>query len=271
MRVNPTRAIAFLVLVATALLAPAAAPPNRPTVPVALYVGTGVGGKGPAMLEEKFHADTEFRITRVQPEDIRAGKLDGFKVLIVPGGSGSKIGNALGEEGREQVRRFVADGGTYVGICAGCYLSSCQYKWSLHILPAKVVDTPNWQRGRATLALSLTPEGMGWLGRTPSEVRTIYHNGPVLQPLTEADGKGRLVPLALYREEITRKGAKAGLMVDTPALAAARFGKGWAVGVSPHPEQTDGLKDIVPAAIRWTLTHPATKTPGVLHSPRPVE
>ena len=46
----------------------------------------------------------------------------------------------------------------------------------------------------------------------------------------------------------------------TPAVVAARYGKGWAIGVSPHPEQTDGLKDLVPTAIRWALSHPAGET-----------
>ena len=60
----------------------------------------------------------------------------------------------------------------------------------------------------------------------------------------------------LDRGEVVRPGAKSGLMVGSPAVVAARFGKGWAVGVSPHPEQTEGLRDLVPSAIRWALAHP---------------
>lgn len=247
-----------VLLTAGALAAHGAAPPARPgaVVPVALYEGWGAGGKGPKMLEDTLQS-AEFRVTRVSPEDIRAGKLAGYKVLIVPGGLSQTQGIALGEDGREMIRKFVADGGSYVGICAGCYLASCNYKWSLNILPVKVVDSKNWERGRGTLPLKLTAEGRQWFGRSESEVKTIYHNGPILK--AEPDAGERLVPLALYDAELTRKGAKAGLMVNTPAIAAARYGKGWAVGVSPHPEQTEGLKDFVPAVIRRTLASPDRK------------
>jgi len=225
---------------------------KKPTVAVALYDGPGAGGDGPKMLEEKFHADTEFRITRIKAEEIRAGKLKNFKVLIVPGGTGSNEGNALGEDGREQVRKFVNEGGVYVGICAGCFLASCQYKWSLHILPVTVVDTPNWERGRGVLKLELTGDGKEWTGRKEADVKSIYHNGPVLKMMPDA--KEKVIPLAVYREEMTRKGAKEGLMAGTPAMAAARYGKGWAIGVSPHPEQTADVKDLVPNVIRKALT-----------------
>ena len=233
--------------------AEAQAPKATETIPVAMYSDAGASGKGPAMLEEKFHKETEFRITRVRASDIRVGKLQGFRVLIVPGGSSKLGGTTLGADGRAVIREFVENGGTYVGICAGCYLASCQYDWSLHILPAKVRDTANWERGRANLTLTLTPDGKDWLGRKEGEVKSVYHNGPVLEPL--ADAKDKLIPLAMYKDEVTRKGAKEGLMKDTPAIAASRYGKGWVLGVSPHPEQTADLKDLVPAAIRWTLNN----------------
>jgi glutamine amidotransferase-like uncharacterized protein len=247
-------ATAFVILISTFALGQEPKP-AKPAVPVAMYNGAGVGGNGPKMLEEKFHADTEFRITRLKPEEIRQGKLKDYKVLIVPGGSSKTEGIALGEDGREEIKKFVEGGGVYVGICAGCYLASCNYEWSLHILPAKVVDTANWERGRGNLKLELTKEGKEWTARAENEVTTIYHNGPVLQE--KKDEKEKLIPLALYREELTKKGAKEGLMVNTPAIAAARFGKGWAIGVSPHPEQTENLRDMVPSVIRWAMANPA--------------
>lgn len=257
------RAFLFAALVSAVTVAPTAgqgavvAPMPRAVVPVAMYLDSGAGGNGPPMMEQAFHAGTEFRITRVKADDIRAGALKHYKVLIVPGGSGSKEGTTLGEGGRAEIKRFVDGGGCYVGICAGCYLASTGYSWSLDILPAKTIDRANWMRGRGNLALDITPEGRQWFRRPDASVTTLYHNGPVLNALPDA--KEKLIPLAVYRQEMTKKGAKEGLMVDTPAIAAARYGKGWAIGVSPHPEQTDGLKDLVPSAIRWALQHPPAK------------
>ncbi|WP_020470954.1 BPL-N domain-containing protein [Zavarzinella formosa] len=229
-------------------------PAPRVIVPVAMYDSAGVGGDGPRLLEETFAAKTEFRITRITAEEIRAGKLKGYKALIVPGGLSQTQGNTLGEDGRDMIRAFVREGNSYVGICAGCYLASSHYKWSLGILPVKVVDSANWGRGIGDLRMELTSDGKEWLTRKESTAKVHYHNGPVLEPIK--DSKEKLIPLALYKEEMTRKGAKEGLMKETPAIAAARYGKGWAVGISPHPEQSEGLQGFVPSALRFTLNHP---------------
>ena len=254
-------AMAFTTLAAPPTLSAPPARAEKPAdakiIPVAMYVDQGVSGKGPEMLDDKFYKDTEFRIIGLRAGDIRERKLKGFRVLIVPGGSGKGVATALGEEGRTAIKEFVENGGTYVGICAGCYLASCQYDWSLHILPAKLKDTANWERGRAILAITLTKDGKQWFGRTQDEVKTMYHNGPVLEPSPEA--KDTLIPLAIYKEEVTRKGAKDGLMVNTPAITANRYGQGWVISISPHPEQTPDLKDLVPEAIRWAMKSPMKK------------
>jgi hypothetical protein len=225
-----------------------------PTVAVAMYADKGAYGNGPGMIEGEFGRTRDLRITKLTADDIRAGKLKDFRVLVVPGGTGGTQGKALGADGRAAVRGFVERGGTFVGICAGCYLASTGYDWSLDLLPARVVDRTNWQRGKGTLPLELTDAGKEWFGRTDDRVKTLYCNGPVLEPITDAAEK--LIVLANYRGELVRPGAQSGLMLGSPAVVAARFGRGWAVGISPHPEQTEGLRDLVPSAIRWALAHP---------------
>jgi len=227
-----------------------------PAVAVAMYADRGAYGNGPAMLEDEFARTADLRLTKVTADDIRAGKLADYRVLVVPGGTGGTQGKALGAAGRAAVRSFVERGGTFVGICAGCYLASTGYDWSLDLLPARVVDRANWERGKGTLPLELTAAGKEWFGRTDDRVKVLYCNGPVLAPVEDAAEP--LVVLARYRGERVRPRAEAGLMLGSPAVVAARYGKGWAIGVSPHPEQTDGLKDLVPSAIRWALAHPRT-------------
>ena len=55
--------------------------------------------------------------------DIAGGALEGFRVLIVPGGWASHKLRALGEDGAEAVRRFVLKGGGYLGFCGGAGLA----------------------------------------------------------------------------------------------------------------------------------------------------
>jgi hypothetical protein len=223
-------------------------------VAIGMYSDDGVTGRGPMMLEKTFAAAPDFRLRKLSSADVRGGKLAGVRAFIVPGGIPRQEAGDLLPEGRDAIKGFVAGGGCYVGICAGCYLATCAYDWSLGILPATVIDRANWERGRATLRIELTPAGRDWFRRKEDRFDCLYHNGPVLRP--DPGAKEKLIPLAYYREEIVRRGAKEGLMTDTPAAVAARYEKGWAVGISPHPEQTEGLKDLVPSAIRWALAHP---------------
>jgi hypothetical protein len=56
--------------------------------------------------------------------DIREGGLCGYRMLFVPGGWASNKISALGERGREEIRRFVAAGGSYLGICGGAGMAT---------------------------------------------------------------------------------------------------------------------------------------------------
>jgi len=243
-------ALFFFVGLVAVLPAASAQPPA--TIPVALYVDGGVSGKGPDMFEATAKASADLTVTRVKAADIRAGKLTGFRVLVMPGGTGGGQAKALEPAGRDAVKQFVKDGGCYVGICAGCYLASTGYDWSLDLLPAKVIDRAHWLRGTGDVKLEFTADAKDWLKVTEPFAACRYANGPILEPLPGA----KLIALAHFREEFVPKGGTAGVMVNTPAVVAARYGKGWVIGVSPHPEQTDGLKGVVPSAIRWALAHP---------------
>jgi hypothetical protein len=55
----------------------------------------------------------------LRSEDIRQGALSRYRMIFVPGGWASNKISALGERGREEIRRFVAAGGSYLGICGG--------------------------------------------------------------------------------------------------------------------------------------------------------
>jgi hypothetical protein len=56
--------------------------------------------------------------------EIRGGGLCRYRMLFVPGGWASNKLSALGEKGREEIRRFVAEGGSYLGICGGAGMAT---------------------------------------------------------------------------------------------------------------------------------------------------
>lgn len=186
----------------------------------------------------------------ITAEQILKDGLSDYDVLIHPGGSGGGQGRHLGEDGRAQVCDFVSQGGGFIGVCAGAYLASSDYPWSLHILNARVVDKKHWARGTGTVVLKVTEKGRELFGAESEQFMIHYGQGPLLgrgehPDLPEFD------VLASYDSEIAKKGAPEGVMKGTTAIASGRFGSGRVFCFSPHPEKTDGLGWLVQRAVCW--------------------
>ena len=239
--------------------APATATPIR----IALYKGPGTGGAGPTNLLARLNHGSETSITEVTPEQIRDGVLTHFDVAIFAGGSGSKQAEALGEPGRAAVKQFVGNGGGYVGICAGAYLATSGYPWSLGLVNARTVS-PKWQRGKGPVKLELTDHGRKILGSHTGQFDCVYHNGPIVKPDTK-DDLPAMETLAHFRTEYAENGSPAGVMVDSPAIFSGTYKGGLVICVSPHPEQTPGLEEFIPHAVNWVA--PGKKTETKLTTP----
>lgn len=215
--------------------------------------GTGEQGVGPKNIRRCLGPSPEFTFQTVSAEQIRAGALSRFDVLICPGGSGSRQSKTLDVEGRRAIVDFLTDGGGYIGICAGAYLASSQYTWSLGILNAQVVDREHWARGTGQVSLKLSADGRRFLGVNQESVTCYYAQGPLLAPATRTDLPAYQA-LATYDSEIAKNGAPSGVMVGTTAIAAGQFSSGRVVCFSPHPEKTPGLEDFIRRAVRWAAS-----------------
>lgn len=218
-------------------------------VRVALYDGPGTSGSI-AHVKRALADCADFQVTVLSAEAIAAGGLKGFHVVLHPGGSGGGQGRALGEAGREAERRFLAEGGGYVGICAGAYLATREYPWSLHVLDAKVVDRAHWARGKGAVEVALSSEGQALLGLQAKQQTMAYLQGPLLAP-AEDPAVPDFTSLATYATEIAEKGAPKGVMVGTTAVAIGTFQKGRVVCFSPHPERTEAQWPQLHRAVRW--------------------
>lgn len=216
---------------------------------IALYDDAGSAGKGVPKMKEHISKISGMKLTVVKGEDIRAGVLKDYDVVIFTGGSGSGQAKGIGEEGRKEVKEFVEHGGGYVGICAGAYLACEGFSWGLKILDAKTVSS-KWMRGVGDVQMELTDEGRRILGDKQGQFTVRYANGPIIKQSTNAaipDFK----PLAYFRTELAKNGSPEGVMINSPAAAAGTLGKGRVITFSPHPEQTDGLEGLVIHAIEW--------------------
>lgn len=243
-------------------------PSEAGRVRLALYDAGGTGDNGVANFERIFREAPSFLLHHVGPADLRAGVLSQFDVVVFPGGSGSKEAAAIGDDGCAAVREFVKSGGGYIGICAGAYLATAKYDWSLGLVNANTFtgnrQIPGvgvksmWFRGRGTVQLQLTERGREILGNLPDLVEVRYANGPILSPAGKEDLPA-YESLAFFRTEISKYAPQEGTMIDTPAIVAARFGAGRVMAISPHPEDTAGLEPLVERAVIWAAGQSPTK------------
>ena len=210
---------------------------------------------GPKNLQRFLTPENGYRCEIITPEEIQEGRLKAFDVLIMPGGSGSKQSEMLGEKGRENVKEFVKNGGGYLGICAGSYLASSDYSWSLHLINAKVFDRAHWARGTGEVQLKLTDEGKSQLKEDSSEVTVYYGQGPLLVPDDKPD-LPQFETLATYASEIAKKGAPSGVMVGTAAIARTTYGNGKVICYSPHPEKDKEVEHLICGGLEWLIGNP---------------
>jgi glutamine amidotransferase-like uncharacterized protein len=219
-------------------------------VRIAIYADAGITDEAMPELRKCLTPDDGFEINTVTAAQIRDGVLRDYDVLIQPGGSASEQGTTLGERGRESIRKYVADGGGLIGICAGAYLASIEYPWSIGVLNAHVLDGAHWARGEGIVQLKISSIGKAAFGSDNPTCTIHYENGPLLGP-----GQRKGIPpfevLAAYESELTENGASKGVMKGTAAIARGKFGKGRVVCFSPHPEKTPGQEELLRAAIRW--------------------
>ena len=222
---------------------------NLGPIRVAVFCDAGVSEKV-SVLIELLNRSPDVSVTSLKGQDIRDGKLQDFDVVVFPGGSGSKEAAALQAPGREAVQSFVKKGGGYLGICAGAYLASADYEWSLHILDAKVLDRAHWARGSGDVELELTESGRAVLAADSARQTILYWQGPLLAPA----GKPEIPDyetLGSFATEIAKNGAPKGIMIGTTAIARGTFGAGRVFCFSPHPERTLAVEGQVLKAIRW--------------------
>lgn len=224
-------------------------PPSPGQIRVAVYDAAGSAGQGVPRFLELLAPQTNVLVACIEPEDIAEGALDQFEVVAFTGGSASRQAAALGPDAAARVRRFVEQGGGYIGICAGAYLACHGFSWSLSLLDARTVS-PLWRRGAGTVQVELTAKGQKIFDHLPALQDCRYASGPIIRP-AESKTVADYEVLAVFRSELAKNGTPKGVMVDSPAIVTGRFGRGGVLCSSPHPEQSKGWEAFIPRAVTW--------------------
>lgn len=223
--------------------------PQSTRVKIGVYKGEGASDSRETVIKV-LKKRSGFEVCDVTVDDIKGGKLAELDVLIHPGGSGGGQGKALGEEGRAMEKKFIEAGGGYIGVCAGAYLATCDYEWSLGVLDAKVVDRKHWNRGFGEVKIGLGEKSEGVLGAKAGSSPIYYHQGPLLAPASNPD-----IPdyeeLATFETEIVKNGASPGVMTGCTAIAIGNFKDGRVLCFSPHPEHDSPTEPMLVKAVEW--------------------
>lgn len=236
------------------------APSQSKLTTVALFDGPGTGASR-KQIARLVDQQPDGYVAYIGVDEIKPDVLKQFDVVVFPGGSASKQAKALGANRRQHIRDFVASGGGYVGICAGAYLCSSHYEWSLYLINTRVynemVDIEGvgrksmWYRGKATdVKVEFTKEGEVLLGK-PGTHSVRYQNGPIISP-AKNHRLGDYRVLAHFRSENYRYDQQKGTMIDTPAVVYAHYGQGVVFSISPHFESTSAMESLIWKVIRKT-------------------
>jgi glutamine amidotransferase-like uncharacterized protein len=193
-----------------------------------------------------------FWARRVNAAEVRAGVLDGFDVVMLPGGSANKMTRGLQEAGRDRVRDFVRKGGGYVGVCAGAYMGASEPShYGLGLAAVRCADTKHWRRGGGQRvdveAATLFEE---FSGVSKKAQRIFYMNGPLLE-IMEVEGLPPVDPLLTFVSDVHDNDAPAGVMPGKLAGLRTEFKKGRVVLFSVHPELTAGYERTIVRSVLW--------------------
>jgi len=176
-------------------------------------------------------------------------------IVWFPGGGAHAYGNVVGDDGIQRIQDFVADGGSYVGVCAGAYFATtCTSSSGEHGQGPPCAGPPDqsgpgakgplnfinadtkepYDRGDGYVSFDINAEGQAALGVQLSSLSNVtYADGPMFIPLDSTSLPPYKV-LATFTSEVNEVDPEktTGQMLGSPAIVTTSHGKG-IVLVSP--------------------------------------
>ena len=156
-------------------------------------------------------------VVDVNASQIRDDVLDESDILVIPGGSESTCTSELEYEGKQKIIDFVAQGGSFFGICGGATFGVIYLRlFDGFISP---VNEPGQLIHTTTMNINQSSTGPN-LSDLPTNFTTMYYGSQYFTPRV----RGSVHTIATYEYN-----GKAGMV-------ACEFGNGTVFLSSPHPE-----------------------------------
>jgi len=218
-----------------------------------IYSGIGVSERTLRYWQNLFDTFDLGELDRVDDKSFSHKRIAGSDLLVLPGGDSREMCLGLGAAGKEAIRRYVNEGGTLLGVCAGAYAVSQQLPQFLAVSPIAIADYPHAHRGTKNIKVRFNALGAEWFNvEEGKDFEFFYHHGPVPIYVPTANC-GDFQVLAIFQEDFRRKDGLPGTMVGRPAAWSNRFGQGRVFAISPHIEQTP-QKEYILAEMVWKIS-----------------
>lgn len=179
-------------------------------------------GKGAVCAQDVATALNKLHISHVaiSESDIAEGtKLKSILLLIMPGGKTAEMFSSLKGKGFENIRTFVADGGGYLGICAGAYLAAPRVNIPFHPRGLGIINIDTKRVGNPGICSILIKKQHPITTGYSDSIKIFFLNGPLMIPADKD-----IEVLASFADE------------DAAAIALSKYKKGYVLVFSPHPE-----------------------------------
>ena len=224
--------------------------------PVRVGVFTGAGACSVGMLRwiQIACRSPELTPTYIDGAAVRAGALDKLDLVIMPGGWAGREYDDLGQDGVAKLKKFIHDGGSYIGTCAGCFLvmdDSTKQHPRLELMP--YVNQQGPYLFGTILSAEFSSRAKELLGVRPGEHRVRYHGGPLMIPSKKAIPEASFEIVGTYKGDINPgTNTRTKTMTGTGCAAVGTYGKGRVVAYAIHPEYFPNSMDLVKGAFKYT-------------------
>ncbi|MBF0440566.1 MAG: biofilm PGA synthesis protein PgaB [Oligoflexales bacterium] len=227
---------------------------NDSRIRTAIFRGNGASGGCVTDAYSALKIDGKIDISIITANDVLNGGLKHLDVIVFPGGGGSRQFSSLGSFAVEKIREFVIeDGKGVVGLCAGAYMLSNTPDYTCFSMSGyKAIDMEHDERGNGTISFKINSDGARVFPELKENASYFihYYEGPILvsNPIREVETS----VLAYMTSDVALKNdAPKGMTVNKPLFLNGKAGRGRVFLSVAHPENTPGLRWMLPRMVRW--------------------
>lgn len=210
---------------------------------IALYFDIGVKSETVNVWELFFSRYFSSYMKTLDSTEVRFEILEKYDLIIIPGGNSFKESLGLNQQSKQDLIKYVEEGGKILGVCAGAHLLSSSHSWSLNLIPVKHIDRQDELSTEIEyLDFEITQYGKQVFNTSTDSVRLYYHGGPVFK---KTAGENQVKVLLKFKDPVPgQNDTDQSFTQGAIAAMACTRGRGKVIAISPHIEKShpeDGL------------------------------